>query len=78
MKKMLYEMSKEELRNYKDELESDYAENLEAMNFYGDGLDEISNIEENKDTAILLTKFLLHIHDILEKLEAVEIEISER
>lgn len=72
MKKALYEMSKEEIRNYKGDLEDDYAENLEAINFYSQALEDRSNIKESKDVAILLTKFVLHAHDILGTLEAVE------
>lgn len=72
MKKALYEMSKEEIRNYKEDLEDDYAENLEAINFYSQALEDRSNIKESKDVAILLTKFVLHAHDILGILEAVE------
>ncbi|CAJ1194397.1 hypothetical protein CPR19092_LGOLGGFK_01662 [Companilactobacillus paralimentarius] len=72
MKKALYEMSKEEIRNYKEDLEDDYAENLETINFYSQALEDRSNIKESKDVAILLTKFVLHAHDILGTLEAVE------
>lgn len=72
MKKLLSDMSKEEVRNYKEDLEDDYAENLESINFYSQALEDRSNIEESRDIAILLTKFVLHAHDILGTLEAVE------